>query len=137
MVAFESPRRLRTTLTVIASRWPERRLAVCRELTKMHEEVLRGTAAEVQDMLPETVRGEIVLVLEPTGRAGQSAATGTSSLGAESVEERVRAALTELIRLGVGTKKAATIVAGFTGLPSRQVYGRRSRSRRRSERRLE
>ena len=68
VVAFEAPRRLRATLKAIGLRWPDRRLAVCRELTKMHEQVIRGTAGEVRDTLPETVRGEIVLVLEPAGR---------------------------------------------------------------------
>ncbi len=47
VVAFEAPRRLAASLAAIGKRWPERRLAVCRELTKMHEQVLRGTAAEV------------------------------------------------------------------------------------------
>ena len=42
MVAFESPRRLGATLTAIGGRWPERRLAVCRELTKLHEQVHPG-----------------------------------------------------------------------------------------------
>jgi len=70
VVAFESPRRLRASLTAIGERWPARRLAVCRELTKLHEEVLRGSASEVLGRLAETVRGEIVLVLEPVGTAG-------------------------------------------------------------------
>ena len=47
LVAFESPRRLAATLEVLAERDPERPVAVCRELTKLHEEVVRGTAAEL------------------------------------------------------------------------------------------
>jgi 16S rRNA (cytidine1402-2'-O)-methyltransferase len=142
VVTFEAPRRLAATLTSIGARWPERRLAVCRELTKLHEQVLRGTAAEVQAALPDPVRGEIVLVLEPYGqmaatrrsarrqaaaRAGGGGEAGPAGAapemsamvaGAASIE----AALRELSDAGVGTKKAAGIVAGLTGLPRRQVY---------------
>ena len=47
LVAFESPRRVQASLAAIAERWPDRPVAVCRELTKLHEEALRGTAAQV------------------------------------------------------------------------------------------
>ena len=116
IVAFEAPRRLSATLAAIGVRWPERRLAVCRELTKLHEQVLRGTAGEVQEALPKPVRGEIVLVLEPAGLPAAAAALGAAA-GAP-----VEVALRDLLRAGVGTKKAASIVAGLTGLPRRQVY---------------
>ena len=62
-VAFESPHRVRRALSVLAGTLPERRLALARELTKVHEEVLRGTAAEVLAELGEPVRGEITLVI--------------------------------------------------------------------------
>ncbi|HKA51201.1 MAG TPA: 16S rRNA (cytidine(1402)-2'-O)-methyltransferase [Candidatus Dormibacteraeota bacterium] len=62
-VAFESPYRVRRTLTVLAEVLPERQVAVARELTKLHEQVVRGTAAEVLDALGERVRGEITLVV--------------------------------------------------------------------------
>jgi 16S rRNA (cytidine1402-2'-O)-methyltransferase len=62
-VAFESPHRVRRSLAILAEVLPERRLALARELTKVHEEVLRGTAAEVLTALGEPVRGEITLVL--------------------------------------------------------------------------
>ena len=127
VVAFEAPRRLAASLAVIGKRWPERRVAVCRELTKIHEQVLRGTAAEVTLALPDPVRGEIVLVLEPAGRAAGSAAGKSAGADAEPVsfgasDTMLQAALRELLAAGVGTKKAAGIVAGLTGLPKRQVY---------------
>jgi len=62
-VAFESPHRVRRALAALAEVLPERRLALARELTKTHEEVLRGTAAEVLAALGEPVRGEITLVI--------------------------------------------------------------------------
>jgi 16S rRNA (cytidine1402-2'-O)-methyltransferase len=129
VVAFEAPRRLRTTLKAIGLRWPDRRLAVCRELTKLHEQVVRGTADEVLDALPEPVRGEIVLVLEPGGRpaltAGRGVGGGIERAGAgrpSGSDDATQAALRDLLECGVGTKKAAAIVAGLTGLPRRQVY---------------
>ncbi|HXM56718.1 MAG TPA: SAM-dependent methyltransferase, partial [Candidatus Dormibacteraeota bacterium] len=62
-VAFESPHRVRRALQALGEVLPERPVALARELTKLHEEVLRGTAAEVLDGLGERVRGEITLVI--------------------------------------------------------------------------
>ena len=64
IVAFESPHRIAACLEDLVSVWGERPIALARELTKVHEEVLRGTAAEVRAALvPEKQRGEMVLVL--------------------------------------------------------------------------
>jgi 16S rRNA (cytidine1402-2'-O)-methyltransferase len=62
-VAFESPFRIRKSLAVIAESLPERTLTLTRELTKIHEEVLRGTASEVLAALGERTRGEFTLVI--------------------------------------------------------------------------
>lgn len=62
-VAFESPYRVAKALAVLAEVLPERRLAVGRELTKLHEEIVRGTAAEVADALSGRERGEFTLVI--------------------------------------------------------------------------
>lgn len=62
-VAFESPFRIRKSLALIADALPERNLTVTRELTKVHEEVLRGTAAEVLAALGDRARGEFTLVI--------------------------------------------------------------------------
>ena len=132
VVAFESPRRLRKSLEAISERWPSRQLAVCRELTKIHEEAIRGNAAEVLERLGDVVRGEIVLVLESAG--GQPAFRAAASSGAEAVpdsglglapavlEARAREALGQMLAQGMGTKVAAGIVAGLTGLPARRAY---------------
>jgi 16S rRNA (cytidine1402-2'-O)-methyltransferase len=113
VVAFESPRRVRATVAALGERWPARQMAVCRELTKVHEEAVRGTAAEVLAKLADPVRGEIVLVLEPAGLASPSD---------QDVWERARRALGELIEAGVGVRRAAGIVADLTGLPRRDLY---------------
>ena len=62
-VAFESPFRVRKSLALIAETLPERSITVTRELTKVHEEVLRGTASEVLEALGERARGEFTLVI--------------------------------------------------------------------------
>ena len=69
MVAFESPHRLASTLELLAGVDPERPVAVCRELTKLHEEVVRGSAMELAERYRggRAVRGEVVLVIGPRG----------------------------------------------------------------------
>ena len=62
-IAFDSPFRIAKSLAVIAEVLPERSLTVTRELTKLHEEVLRGTAAEVAAALGDRSRGEFTLVI--------------------------------------------------------------------------
>src|SRR6185437_229838 len=62
-VAFESPYRIRTSLALIGEAMPERHVTLARELTKVHEQVLRGTAAELAEALDDKVRGEITLVV--------------------------------------------------------------------------
>ena len=62
-VAFESPYRIKKSLALVADTLPERSLTVTRELTKVHEEVLRGTAPEVLAALGDRTRGEFTLVI--------------------------------------------------------------------------
>jgi 16S rRNA (cytidine1402-2'-O)-methyltransferase len=74
IVAFESPHRIEAALEDLEAVWGERPIAVGRELTKVHEEVLRGTAAEVRAALgPERRRGEFVLVLGGRTRKEEAA----------------------------------------------------------------
>ncbi|MCL5942034.1 MAG: 16S rRNA (cytidine(1402)-2'-O)-methyltransferase [Actinobacteria bacterium] len=120
VVAFESPRRLRATLAAVGERWPSRPLAVCRELTKLHEQVLRGTAAEVLGALAEPVRGEIVLVLGPEEAGAE--APGIAAEAPVGAAENLERVLAGLLRGGLGTKEAAALVARLTGRPVREVY---------------
>ena len=69
VVAFESPRRVGESLAALASLAPDRPAAVCRELTKMHEEVARGTLGELARRFRGDVKGEIVLVIGPAADA--------------------------------------------------------------------
>jgi 16S rRNA (cytidine1402-2'-O)-methyltransferase len=110
LVAFESPRRLVATLTVLAEADPGRPVAVCRELTKLHEEVARGTASELAERFARTPpRGEIVLVIG----AGE----------AEGVErETALRALRDLVAAGARPRPAATAVAKLTGVGANELY---------------
>jgi 16S rRNA (cytidine1402-2'-O)-methyltransferase len=67
-VAFDSPYRVRKSLALVAEVLPERHLTVARELTKLHEQVLRGTAAEVLAVLGDPPRGEFTLVISGRDR---------------------------------------------------------------------
>ncbi|MGA0122809.1 MAG: SAM-dependent methyltransferase, partial [Gaiellales bacterium] len=109
LVAFESPQRLPATLALVAEREPTRPVAVCRELTKMHEEVARGTAAELAARFAAAPKGEIALVL------GTVTATPVS-------DRDVEAALAELRERGLGAKDAARLVAQLTGRSARDLY---------------
>ncbi|HUZ84180.1 MAG TPA: 16S rRNA (cytidine(1402)-2'-O)-methyltransferase [Gaiellales bacterium] len=102
VVAFESPRRLPATLRLLAGWTPERRAAVCRELTKLHEQVERGTLAELAERLPEPPKGEVVLVLAPVELSPAAAPTGDLE------------ALRELSAM-VGARRAAGLAARLTG----------------------
>jgi 16S rRNA (cytidine1402-2'-O)-methyltransferase len=72
LVLFESPRRVRTLLREIVAIFGDRRVAVCRELTKLHEEVVRGLASDVVAGLEDReLKGEIVAVVEGEREPGQ------------------------------------------------------------------
>src|SRR5581483_6669926 len=73
VVAFESPRRLPASLAALAALAPDRPAAVCRELTKLHEEVARGTLAELARRFRDEVRGEIVVVIAPAATGAGAA----------------------------------------------------------------
>jgi 16S rRNA (cytidine1402-2'-O)-methyltransferase len=109
VVAFESPRRVATTLALLAELDPEREVAVCRELTKAHEEIVRGTAAELAARYAETPpKGEVVLVLGPASASGDGAA------GLD--------ALRRLVDAGAHPRKAAAVVAELTGGSANALY---------------
>jgi 16S rRNA (cytidine1402-2'-O)-methyltransferase len=109
-VAFESPRRLPATLQSLAQALPERPVAVCRELTKAFEEVVRGTPREVASRFHEAPKGEITLVLGPAVAAGRGD------------EGEALAAVAELLDAGVPRKQAADLIARLTGHQRNLLY---------------
>ncbi|HEY1355665.1 MAG TPA: 16S rRNA (cytidine(1402)-2'-O)-methyltransferase [Solirubrobacterales bacterium] len=111
VVAFESPRRIGESLAALAAIAPDRPAAVCREMTKMHEEVVRGSLAELARRFRGDVKGEIVLVI-----------------GAASSEDHDRDvgfavdALRHLVQSGARPRAAASVVAALTGTRANDLY---------------
>jgi 16S rRNA (cytidine1402-2'-O)-methyltransferase len=110
-VAFESPQRIIESLSALAPSLGDRRVAVCRELTKKFEEVVRGTAADVAGRLGQPVKGEITLVVGPV-----------DAIAARADEADAAAAVAELVAAGLGRRAAANLVARLTGLPRNTLY---------------
>ena len=110
IILYESPKRVRETLgDLVQCFGKERRMALCRELTKRFEEVRRGTVEEVLTSLGQTdPKGEIVLVIDRAPPMLHS-------------EESIQAALDAALRT-MSVKDAATAVAEETGMPRRQIY---------------
>ncbi|HEX2045377.1 MAG TPA: 16S rRNA (cytidine(1402)-2'-O)-methyltransferase [Gaiellaceae bacterium] len=110
-VAFESPRRLPASLGALAAADPERPVAVCRELTKRFEEVVRGPAREVAARFPEPPKGEVTVVIG-----------GASRAAAEPLATDALAAVAELVAEGVPRRRATDVVARLTGLARNRLY---------------
>ena len=108
-VLFESPHRLARTLGDLPSGAP---VAVCRELTKLHEEVFRGTAGEAAGHFSGTVKGEVVLVVR-----------GGADVAPPSLEDAVERAR-GYVETGEGPSRAAARAAKETGLKKREIYER-------------
>jgi 16S rRNA (cytidine1402-2'-O)-methyltransferase len=110
LVAFESPGRLTGTLELLARQEPGRAVAVCRELTKLHEEVRRGSAAELAEHYRgNPARGEVVLVV------------GAAEAARAPLQDAL-AAVRELIDAGAKPRPAAAAVAKLTGLRANELY---------------
>ena len=110
IVVLESPHRLRAALNDILLVLGDRKVAVCRELTKIHEEVFRGTISQAIEYFTQP-RGEFTLVIE--GKAGKEKPQLT-----EAIERQLHS-----LRLsGITAKEAIARVAGETGLSKRELY---------------
>lgn len=121
LVFYESPNRLVTALAAIAEALPWREVAVCRELTKLHEEVARGTAAELAERFaaraeePGGIRGEIALVIDAPNAQEAAADADVAAASAEA-----RAA--ELAEEGLRTKQIAKQLAAEFGIARNDAY---------------
>jgi len=111
MVLFESPNRLAATLRdLVGVLGPDRRAVVAREMTKLHEEFVRGTVAELADRFDEPPKGEVVLVLEGAPPP------------AEVEDERIQVVLDEARAGGASTRDAADEAARRLGVSRRRAY---------------
>jgi 16S rRNA (cytidine1402-2'-O)-methyltransferase len=110
VVAFESPRRVAASLRVLAELDADRPVAVCRELTKVHEEVVRGSASELAARYADAPpRGEVVLVI-----GGAPPRTGVDPAAVDAVRR--------LVSAGARARVAAGVVAELTGASANALY---------------
>ena len=112
VVAFESPQRVGAALASLAEVLPERRVAVCRELTKRFEEVVRGPVNEVVERFSGDVKGEITVVIGP------------AEVSPEIDEGSAAAAVAELVAAGSSRRNAADVVSRLTGVARNRLYRR-------------
>ncbi|MDX6580884.1 MAG: rRNA (cytidine1402-2-O)-methyltransferase [Solirubrobacterales bacterium] len=112
VVAFESPRRLPASLSALAALAPDREAAVCRELTKLHEEVARGTLGELARRFRDEAKGEIVVVIAPASSARAADADVGFAVDA----------LRRLVQSGARPRAAASVVAALTGTRANDLY---------------
>jgi 16S rRNA (cytidine1402-2'-O)-methyltransferase len=125
-VIFEAPGRLRATLGDLAAACgPARPAAVCRELTKLHEQVVRDSLGSLEAAVADgtiPVRGEVVIVVGwstgASGPGGEAAAAATRVTD----EAAALAAVEGLVTGGLGRAEAARRVAAATGIPRRRLY---------------
>jgi 16S rRNA (cytidine1402-2'-O)-methyltransferase len=115
VILFESPNRLAETLGELAAIQPGRSATISREITKLHEETLRGSLNELAERASdESFRGEITIVLGP------AASDRTESLGGAELDAEIEARL----KKGSPTKAIAAELAALSGRPRREVYAR-------------
>lgn len=110
LVCFESPHRLFEALQDIIKVLGNRKMAVCRELTKMHEEIFRGMADDALNHFQQP-RGEFTLVIE-----------GCTEQKSKGIDEKIAADLYNLYRRGLGAKESVTILSESSGISRKKLY---------------
>jgi 16S rRNA (cytidine1402-2'-O)-methyltransferase len=112
VVAFESPQRLAGALASLAEAMPDRPVAVCRELTKQFEEVVRGPAKALAERFSGGTKGEITVVIGP------------ADVAAGSDEDTAVSVVEELVAGGFSRRSAADVVSRLTGVARNRLYRR-------------
>jgi len=110
IVILETLHRLQVALKDLLTILGDRRIAVCREITKLHEEVFRGKISQAIEHFTQP-RGEFTLVIE-----------GNKGNHEPGLTEEIREKLHSMHLSGIGAKEAVSLVAGETGLPKKELY---------------
>ena len=111
-VIYESPRRIGKTLADLADACDSRQAVLLRELTKLHEEIARGTISELRDRFSGEVKGEITLVIEGSKTFAQE----------ELTEDRLREIIRIELAKGLSVKDVANALSRGLGLPRKRIY---------------
>jgi 16S rRNA (cytidine1402-2'-O)-methyltransferase len=109
IIYYESPGRIMNTISLCAKIMPERKIAIVREITKIHEETIIGYPADLSDINPP--RGEIVLVIAPAPDK-------------KITDGEIAGIVGEVIGAGLKTKDAAAEIANRTGISKKEAYER-------------
>jgi 16S rRNA (cytidine1402-2'-O)-methyltransferase len=109
MVAFEAPHRLKASLRDALEIFGNRQMAVCRELTKVYEEIFRGMLSQAIDHFVEP-KGEFTLIIEGKQRENPE------------VDESIEAKLYKLHREGATAKEAVAKLSAMSGIPKKKLY---------------
>lgn len=120
LIFYESPNRLEGALEAIAETFPLREAAVCRELTKLHEEIVRAATPELRDEFARRaaqggIKGEIVIVID-----GPTEAEDADRAQHAAADARERAA--QLVAEGLRAKQVARTLADELGIPRNEAY---------------
>jgi 16S rRNA (cytidine1402-2'-O)-methyltransferase len=127
IVLYEAPHHLAATLRILADKLGPRPVAIARELTKLFEEVWRGTLSEAADRWSEGARGEFVIVVggratdSPSSAPRDAGPAGCDDDGSNSIS-RCRERIIELQAGGSGLREASRLAAEECGVPFRQAY---------------
>jgi 16S rRNA (cytidine1402-2'-O)-methyltransferase len=112
VVVYESPRRVRMLLEHVAAHMPQREVLLARELTKFHQQLLRGTAVQLlQELTPDLERGEFTVVLGPWTPAPK-----------EWSEDQLLAKVEDYLAQSISTRDAVALVSAETGCSRRHLY---------------
>lgn len=118
LIFYESPHRILSTLTFFVENFGDRRIALCRELTKFYEEIKRGTITEViQSFEGKSIKGEFVIVLE-----GKSQKEIDEQIRKSNEELGIEQHIIQFIDQGMSKKEAIKEVAKLRGLAKKEVY---------------
>lgn len=118
IILYEAPHRLLDTLEYLLNNLGDRKIAICRELTKLHEEIYRGSISlALSYFIENRPRGEFVLVIE--GKSDEEIKAEKEAIWSDlTVQEH----LIKLIESGIDKKEAIKLVAKERGLPKKEVY---------------
>jgi len=124
LVIFESPRRVAATLLELSEAFGDRRACAARELTKLHEEVRRGSLRELAAGFEGGARGELTLVVEGQGAPAHRGEGEAETAVPQSTEEELAEEIHRLLEAGRRPREIAAALSRSTGFPRRVVYAR-------------